>query len=117
MKLVEGLGLVDPPLWDACAVVHGPFQAFYERPLALLCFAARDDAAAARLLRGLAQSVVPERHRLWLHESTLPGTLAVFEHDAAVLGLVLGQLARAPRDLIAWPGQGADTAIYALGGD
>lgn len=117
LKLVEGLGLVDPPLWDACAVVHGPFQAFYERPTTLLCFAARGDESAARLLRGLEQSVVPERHRLWLHESTLPGPLAVFEHDAAVLGLVLGQLSREPRNLIAWPGKGADAAIYALGAD
>ena len=117
VKLVEGLGLVDPPIWDACAVVHGPFQAFFERPLTLLCFDRRGDAAGARLRRGLEESVVAGRHRLFLHEGTLPGPLIVFEHDSAVLGLVLATLARSPRNLIRWPGQGADASIYAVSDD
>ncbi len=117
VKLVEGLGLVDPPIWDACAVVHGPFQAFFERPLTLLCFDRRGDAAGARLRRGLEDSVVAGRHRLFLHEGVLPGPLIALEHDSAVLGLVLATLARTPRNLIRWPGQGADGAIYAVSDD
>ncbi|CAN5212320.1 hypothetical protein BH09MYX1_BH09MYX1_53860 [soil metagenome] len=113
-KLVEGLGLVDPPVWDACGVVHGPFQAFFERPLTLLYFNRKDDEAGVTLRGRLERSIVPGRHRIWFHEGTLPGPLILFEHDAAVLGLVLATLEARPRNLIRWPGQGADGAIYAV---
>lgn len=114
VKLVEGLGLVDPPVWDACGVVHGPFQAFFERPLTLLYFHRRGDPGGVFLRERLAASVVPERHRMWVHEGTLPGPLILFEHDAAVLGLVLAELTARPRNLIRWPGQGADKPVYGV---
>ncbi len=114
VKLVEGLGLVDPPVWDACGVVHGPFQAFWERPLTLLYFHRRGDAGGLALRERLQASVAPDRHRMWVHEGTLPGPLILFEHDAAVLGLVLATLAAKPRNLIRWPGQGRDRPVYAV---
>ena len=116
VKLVEGLGLVDPPVWDACGVVHGPFQAFFERSLTLLYFHRKDDPAGRLLLDRLERSIVAERHRVWVHEGTLPGPLILFEHDAAVLGLVLATLAKHPRNLIRWPGKGADGPVYAVEG-
>jgi hypothetical protein len=113
-KLIEGLGLLDPPIWDACGVVHGPFQAFFERRMTLLYFSRQGDEAGLDLRRRLARAIVPERHRLWAHEGTLPGPLLLFEHDAAVLRLVLHTLTAHPRNLIGWPGQGADEAVYSL---
>jgi hypothetical protein len=113
-KLIEGLGLLDPPIWDACGIVHGPFQAFFERRLTLLYFSRKGDVAGLDLRERLARAIVPERHRMWTHEGTLPGPLILFEHDAAVLRLVLRTLTAHPRNLIRWPGQGEDEAVYSL---
>lgn len=113
-KLVEGLGLVDPPVWDAMGVVHGPFQAFFERPVTLLYYSREGDDAGRLLRDRLAESIVPDRHRLHCHEGSLPGPLVLFEHDAATLGMVLSTLERRPRNLIRWAGQGADGPVYSL---
>ncbi len=110
-KLLEGLGHMDPPVWDLLQVSHGPLQHFYERQLALLVLASE----AHPLVERLAQLCRPERHLLVPLPASLPPPLDLFEHDAALNALLLGVLAVSPRDLSAWPAQGLDGPLYELG--
>lgn len=110
-KLLEGLGHMDPPVWDVLQVAHGPFQHFYHRRLVLLALAAVDDPLCARL----RQLCHPDRHLVVSLPAQLPPPLDVFEHDAALNAILLGALAASPRDLAAWPAQGLDGPLYELG--
>jgi hypothetical protein len=40
--------------------------------------------------------------------------LSWFEHDAMLNQLVIATLRERPRDLVDWPGKGADHALYML---
>jgi creatinine amidohydrolase len=110
-KLLEALGVPDPPVWDVLQVAHGPFQQFYHQPMTLLALEHEGEAA---LFDRLASMLVPERHRLVRLRAQAPTPLSWFEHDALLNQAVLATLAAAPRDLIEWPGKGRDEALYAL---
>jgi creatinine amidohydrolase len=56
----------------------------------------------------------PERHRLVTLAATLPGFLAIFEHEACLGALVLAALEHAGIDPSRWPGRGADGPLYEL---
>jgi creatinine amidohydrolase len=113
-KLLEGLGRTHPPLWDLCAVVHGPLQSFYER-LATLVLFERDGARAVGLASELGRVLDPARHRLVRLRSALPGPLALLDFDLQLDHLVLAALRARPRDLFEWPGKGRDAPLYDLG--
>ncbi|HZO13899.1 MAG TPA: hypothetical protein VFB62_11595 [Polyangiaceae bacterium] len=113
-KLLESLGVADPPVWDVLQVAHGPFQQFYESPMLLCALELPDEAA---LFDRLERMLVPERHRLIRLRATRAAPTAWFEHDAMLNELVLAVLRDHPRDLIDWPGKGKDAALYRLGPD
>ena len=113
-KLLEAFGAAHPPVWDLCALVHGPLQSFYERRATLLLFereGGRDGDLGVRLERVLS----PERHRVVRITSSLPGPLALLDYDLQLDHLVLEALRARPRDLAQWPGKGHDAALYELG--
>jgi creatinine amidohydrolase len=114
-KLLEGLGVPDPPVWDVLQVAHGPFQQFYGQPLLLCALHDPRRPHHRELLARLDDMLVHSRHQLVPLASHSDGSYAWFEHDAQVNALLLHQLARCPRDLVAWPGKGEDASLYGFG--
>jgi len=115
-KLLEGLLVPEPPIWDLLQIPHGPLQSFYERVQTLLVLE-RAEPHERPLLDRLAALLVPERHALVRLPSTLPGMLAWFEHDALLNALVVAAVRELGRDLTRWPAQGRDGALYDLAPD
>ena len=115
-KLLEGLGRAHPPIWDLCALVHGPLQSFYERTATLVLFE-RETAGSrtSELPSLLARVLHPDRHNLVRLRSALPGPHALLDFDLQLDHLVLEALRAQPRDLVEWPGKGRDAPLYDLG--
>lgn len=129
-KILEGLHLPDPPIWDLLQVAHGPLQSIWRRPHTLLLLSRAGLAHEASLWPRLAQVFAAPQHQLVsLLATRLPGSLAYFEHDAQLNGLIVEALRgenRASRsapsqpeaiDLIDWPGRGSDGPLYGLAPD
>jgi hypothetical protein len=110
-KLVEGLLASQPPIWDALAFVHGPYQSTCTRPITLLACSSSDSSVGAEIWRRLRQ--LPP-HELIECASTLRGPLAYFAYDAFALALVLSRLRKTPKNLLHWPGKQDDTPLYEL---
>ncbi len=114
LKLVEGLLRPVPPVSDPIEFAHGAFQSLYAGRATLLALARagapHEEARLARLRALLA----PERHTLATLTATLPGFLAIFEHEACLGAIVLAAIEHAGIDPGDWPGRGADGALYAL---
>lgn len=113
-KLLEGLLVPDPPVWDVLQVAHGPLQSLYERPHTLVALE-RDEAAHEHaLVDRLAEVLVPGRHVLHRIRARLPGLLAWFEHDAELDARLLATLRERPVDLASWPGKDRDGPLYGI---
>lgn len=129
-KILEGLHLPDPPIWDLLQVAHGPLQSIWRRPHTLLLLSRAGLPHEASLWPRLAQVFAAPQHQLVsLLATRLPGSLAYFEHDAQLNWLIVealrgeNQASRsAPSqpeaiDLIDWPGRGSDGPLYGLAPD
>lgn len=126
-KLLEGLQLPDPPIWDLLQVAHGPLQSIWRRPHTLILLQRAPVTHETALWEALSSVFGAPQHQLVrLVAGTLPGTLAYFEHDAQ-LNILLeralreengrgaADVAGAERiDLIDWPGHGSDGPLYNL---
>jgi len=111
-KLLEGLRIPDPPIWDVLGVAHGPLQQIWERPMTLIAYERQDPTDAALLAR--LSSVLRPHHRLLRARATLAAPLAWFEHDAFTNSLVQKTGAARGLDLASWPAMGEDGPIYDL---
>lgn len=109
-KLLEGLGVPHPPVWDVCSLVHGPLQSFYDRDATLVLLEREPSELAERLA-----AVLRPRHALVRLRSALPGPLALLDFDLQLDHLVVAALRARPRDLEQWPGKGHDAPLYDLG--
>jgi creatinine amidohydrolase len=67
------------------------------------------------LLARVERALDPERHALIRLEATLPGPLAVFEHEALLNELLLRFVAARGVDQISWPGRDRDRELYEIG--
>ena len=110
-KLLEGLGVPDPPVYDVLQVAHGPLQQFYHHPISVLAVSQsrEEDALFDRLSQVLRPHHRLRRLRL---ERPLPESwpqLELWFDD-----LMIATLQERPRDLIEWPGKDADAELYAL---
>ena len=114
LKWMEGLLCPAPPVSDLVEFAHGPFQQLHQRSASLLLLLSGGAHEAERAER-LEQMLVPERHRLVRLEATLPGWLAIFEHEAQANALLLAALEASDVHPTAWPGRGADGPLYDLG--
>ena len=112
-KLLEGLGVAHPPIWDVCSLVHGPLQSFYDRDDAALLVLERE-GASAELFDRLARVLRPS-HRVIRLRSPLRGPLALLDFDLQLDHLLVEALRARPRDLAEWPGKGRDGPLYELG--
>jgi hypothetical protein len=113
-KLLEGLHLPDPPVWDVLQVAHGPFQQLYDRKLTLLALMRPDAAHEAPLFDRLESILRPDRHRLLRLPARLPSPYAWFEHDAQLDALVIDAVTQRQIDLSEWPGKGMDGPLYGV---
>jgi creatinine amidohydrolase len=111
-KLLEGLLLSLPPVWDLLEFAHGPFQQRFERETTFLALARADAPGEAEWLARARALLRPERHALVTLPATLPGVYALFEHEALLDALVLRQQRAQGIDPLRWPGRGHDAALY-----
>ena len=114
LKLVEGLLRPVASLEGPIDFAHGSFQALFARRATLLALTRPDAAHEPERLARLRAMLDPARHRLVMLPATLPGLLAIFEHEALVSTLVLAAMEHAGIDPARWPGQGADGPLYQL---
>ncbi len=110
-RTAEALLRADAAVFDVCAFAHGPFQSLYDAPMCVVALEGPDSAGA---FERLVQLPRPGLHRLVRFTSALPAPLFWLEHGAALAALARAELARRPRDLISWPGKGADAPLYDL---
>lgn len=113
-KVLEGLLLPAPPVWDLLHVAHGPFQQAFSGPATFMALARADAPDEPALLDRLAAMLDPARHRLVPLAATLPGALAILEHEALTTALVLRGIRERRVDQRRWPGRGFDAPLYAL---
>ncbi|MBX3259680.1 MAG: hypothetical protein KF782_08300 [Labilithrix sp.] len=116
-KLLEALGVAEPPIWDLCGLVHGPLQSFFDGPRLLFVLEASDAPGGEALRRRLTEVLDPARHRVHVVGATLPSPLCFFEWAAAFDAIVLDALRARPRDLADWPGKGRDGPLYGIDGE
>lgn len=114
-KLLEGLLVPAPAVWDLLDVAHGPFQQAFATPATFLALTRPDAAREEELLARLESMLDPSRHRLVRAAATLPFPWCVFEHEALVNELVLAGIAAGRIDQARWPGQGRDRPLYVIG--
>jgi creatinine amidohydrolase len=115
LKWVEGLLRGVPPVSDPIELAHGPFQALFAKRASLLAFTRPDAEHERGRLARLRRMLDPDRHQLVSIEATLPGLLAIFEHEVQANALVLAALEHAGVDPGDWPGRGRDGPLYGLG--
>ncbi|HXJ32973.1 MAG TPA: creatininase family protein [Candidatus Eisenbacteria bacterium] len=113
-KVLEGMLRPMPAVWDALQIAHGPFQQAFDGRATFLALSRADAAGEDALLARLAVMLDPVRHTLVRLHASLPGVLALFEHEAMMNVLMLRDIAARGVDQIAWPGRGMEGAIYDL---
>jgi creatinine amidohydrolase/Fe(II)-dependent formamide hydrolase-like protein len=111
-KILEGLLLPMPPVWDLLHFAHGPFQQAFDRSTTFLALVHAADRLEHRLLQRLGNMLAPDRHRLVVLEAALEGPLAIFEHEAMLNAFVLQWMAERKIDNANWPGRGLDLPLY-----
>jgi creatinine amidohydrolase len=114
-KMMEGPLLPMPPVWDVLHLAHGPFQQRFAAPATFLALARADAAGEDDLLDRLAAMLVPGLHELVRLPASLPGVLALFEHEALLNAVVLAYLESRSIDQVDWPGRGRDAPLYGYG--
>jgi len=113
-KVLEGMLRPMPPAWDVLHVAHGPFQQAFDGPATLLALTRADAGGEEELLGRLAAMLDPARHRLVRLAATLPGPLAILEHEALLDALLLRDIAARHLDQVRWPGRGREAPLYEL---
>ena len=111
-KVMEGALLPMPPVWDVLHLAHGPFQQRFDGRATFLALTRPDATSEDDLLQRLAAMLVPERHLLVRLPASLPGVLALFEHEALLNALLLAYLEARAVDQVQWPGRGGDAPLY-----
>ena len=101
-----------PPVWDVLHLAHGPFQQRFDGRATFLALTRADATSEDELLDRLATMLLPERHVLVRLPASLPGALALFEHEALLNALVLAYLDARAVDQVEWPGRGRDAPLY-----
>jgi creatinine amidohydrolase/Fe(II)-dependent formamide hydrolase-like protein/fructoselysine-6-P-deglycase FrlB-like protein len=116
-KVLEGMLAPLPPSWDLLHFAHGPFQQVFPSPAVLVALTRQDAPAEADLLARLERMLVRGRHSLVRLDATLPGLLAILEHEAMLNHLMLRVIEARGIDQVRWPGRGLDGPLYDVGGD
>jgi creatinine amidohydrolase len=113
-KLLEGLLVPLPPVWDLVDFAHGGFQQLFPERATLLALLAPGDGSDEALLARAEAMLERERHRVLRLRSELPPPYASLEHEALGNELLLGALEARELDPARWPGRDRDAPLYAL---
>lgn len=116
-KLLEGVLVPAPAVWDLLEISHGPFQQACAAPVTFLALTRPDAAREPELLTRFESMLDPSRHRLVRAAATLPFPWCLFEHEAFINELVLAGIAAGRIDQARWPGQGRDRPLYVIGSE
>lgn len=123
-KLLEGLRVPDPPVWDFLQIIHGPLQAVYDSPLTLLCFERAAPTSDRDFVTRLESLLDPARHRIVrfaipsLHSELAKTPLGPLVQLLLLDGELNGALAATvmsdpqPLHLGDWPLRQRDGALY-----
>jgi creatinine amidohydrolase/Fe(II)-dependent formamide hydrolase-like protein len=114
LKVMEGMLLPMPPVWDALDLAHGPFQQVLSGPATFLALTRPDALGEADVLDRFASMLDPARHALVRLAARTPAPLALFEHEAMMNALLLRVIAARGVDQVDWPGRGLDAPLYEL---
>ena len=114
LKIMEGMLLPMPPVWDALDLAHGPFQQVVSGPATFLALTRPDVPGEADVLDRFASMLDPARHALVRLAARTPAPLALFEHEAMVNAFLLRVIAARGVDQVDWPGRGLDAPLYEL---
>ncbi|MCW5833107.1 MAG: hypothetical protein KIS78_11965 [Labilithrix sp.] len=116
-KLLEALGVAEPPIWDLCGLVHGPLQSFFDGPRLLFVLRGerrpRRRGAPPAPHRGPRSRAAPRPRR----RRDAPLAALLLQWAAAFDAIVLDALRARPRDLADWPGKGRDGPLYSIDGE
>lgn len=116
-KLLEGVFVPMPPVFDVLALAHGPFQQAWTQATTFLALTRPDAAGEGDLLARFEGMLDADRHRLVRLPATAPLPWCLFEHEAIVNEIVLAGIAAHGVDQARWPGRGRDRPLYAVGAD
>ena len=115
LKVQEGLFAPLPPVWDLIGFAHGPFQEVCEHAVTFLLLQRDGAPREAELLARLRAMLDAARQRVLALRSSLPGALALFEHEMLLNELVLRAIAARELDQARWPGRDRDRPLYEVG--
>jgi creatinine amidohydrolase len=118
-KLLEGLRVGDPPVWDPLQFAHGPLQSVFEERTSFVFLRSASDASDelfARVREVLARAA-SHRHRIVELRASLAAPLALVELDALLDAALLTTLVNHPLPLDEWPSRGEDGPLYDLSPD
>lgn len=116
-KVIEGMLLPAPPVWDLLELAHGPLQQAHTGPMTFIALTRRDAGPFEdEVLGPIERALDRDRHALLRLDATLPGALAIFEHEALMNELMLRFIAARQIDQIGWPGRERDRELYEIGG-
>jgi creatinine amidohydrolase len=113
-KWLEATRRSDVAVYDALGFAHGPLQCCAERG-AQVVLLPRDDPREAALWTRVRDVLAETSCAVHALPSSLPGVWSFFEHDARWSAALRASLAAAGDvDLLRWPAQGRDGALYDL---
>jgi creatinine amidohydrolase len=110
-KLLEGLRVPDPPVWDVLQVAHGPLQSFYDHPTTFVTLRGPRPSPYDDLFASL-RSVLRDHHALVELRASSTEPVALLELDAMLNAALLTTLAANPLPLDDWPSRGLDGPLY-----
>lgn len=110
-KLLEGLRVPDPPVWDVLQVAHGPLQSLYEHPHTILTLRTSTSSSQDDLFARL-RGVLRDHHAFIELRATVAGPAALVDLDAALDAALVSTLEAHPMSLDDWPSRGLDGPLY-----
>jgi creatinine amidohydrolase len=113
-KLLEGLLVPLPAVWDLVDFAHGGFQQLFARRATLLAPLAPEARSDAALLARAEAMLDPARHRVLRLEARLPAPFALLEHEVTLNELLADAIEARGIDPARWPGRDRDAPLYAL---
>ena len=111
-KLLETIG-EQVPVWDVLGIAHGPFQHFCDAPVTLIALTRGEPHHED--LRARLAALLDQRTGQQVLPFPAAQPLDWFAHDAMIDRFILSVLRSSPRDLVNWPGKGADRSLYGIG--
>ncbi len=113
-KLMEGLFIPIPGVWDLLDYSHGPLQQNYE--VSANFFRLKGERINEALFSRFDLTLNPKKHKAFDVKADLPFPYSLFEYESFFNTLVLDAIRKHQIDQVNWPAKGVDTALYSFEG-